>query len=473
MNTYKALLLITFFTCILSDITYTSKYTYSKTDCFASGKISSSNKDENVVLVQNGGNFSMYKMKVDKTGDASNLENAKLYGVNAAFLVTKSSTGAISESTIKTNGKGANAFFSYGANSIIDILYSDAETKGSNSGLIATDSGTINAYHLNLFTYGESSPSFAAYNDGLFTLISCNILTFGKNSPVIYSKGTIKTDGIEGSALDSQMIVVDGAKTVKFKDSRLYSSGNGGNNENSGIFIYQSTERGANDGAARFVSSDSSFSIFSNSTYYQTAPMFYVTNTEVEIIFFYQNSFQFGSGIFLKAESNDKYGTTGKNGGKVSLFVSHTSIEGDIICGKDSTISIFLIDGGSIRGKITIVENGIVNIYAAGSSAWTLTGDSTVTNYYYGEGDINENGYTLTKIGNEDSTLGDVEFPEKTVPYVDAITTEVKCSNKAPSDNNGDSDDGNNNNNGGDDDDSKGKFLYVNLLSILFLILNL
>ena len=165
-----------------------------------------------------------------------------------------------------------------------------------------------------MFTYGESSPSFAAYNDGLFTLIWCNTLTFGKNSPVIYSKGTIKTDGLEGSALDSQMIVIDGAKTVKIKDSTLYSSGNGGNNENSGIFIYQSTERGANDGAARFVASDSRFSIFSNSTYYNTAPMFYVTNTEVEIIFLYVNSFDFGSGIFLKAESNDKYGTTGKNG---------------------------------------------------------------------------------------------------------------------------------------------------------------
>ena len=90
MNTYQALLIITFFTFICSDITYTSAYTYSTEDCFAKGNVSSSKADRNVILVKDGGNFSMTKINVNKTGDASDLDNANLYGINAAILVLNS-----------------------------------------------------------------------------------------------------------------------------------------------------------------------------------------------------------------------------------------------------------------------------------------------------------------------------------------------------------------------------------------------
>ena len=111
MNAYKALLLLTFFTFICSDITYTSAYTYTTEDCFAKGNVSSSKADRNVILVKDGGNFSMTNIKVSKSGDASDLDNANLYGLNAAFLVLNSSTSTIYESTITTNGKEANALF--------------------------------------------------------------------------------------------------------------------------------------------------------------------------------------------------------------------------------------------------------------------------------------------------------------------------------------------------------------------------
>ena len=89
--------------------------------------------------------------------------------------------------------------------------------------------------------------------------------------------------------------------------------------------------------------------------------MFYVTNTKVDIILLGHNNFKFESGVFLKVESNNEnWGTSGNNGGEVSLYAYEQAIEGDIICGANSTISIYLTEYSSIKGKITNIDNGIL-----------------------------------------------------------------------------------------------------------------
>ena len=124
-------------------------------------------------------------------------------------------------------------------------------------------------------------------------------------------------------------------------------------------------------------------------------------------------------------------------------------------------------------GKITIIDNGIVNIYFDSSGVWELTGDSTVTNYQYNnEYNIDKKGFTLT--GTVVNTLqSQSELPESTYLHIDSISdTNVTCTNKVPSGNNDDDDD----DDFDDDDDgdsSKAKFIYINLLSLLFLILHL
>ena len=68
---------------------------------------------------------------------------------------------------------------------------------------------------------------------------------------------------------------------------RTYTFSNGETESDlAGILIYQSTERDANEGRARFTAVESRFTIFENSTKYETAPMFYVTNTKVDIVYF-------------------------------------------------------------------------------------------------------------------------------------------------------------------------------------------
>ena len=105
-----------------TSVTYTAEYTYSSTNCLATNKVSSDDADENVILVEDGATLTLNTVTVSKTGDASNTENAEFYGLNAAVLVTNSSTGVIYNSTIITNGKGANAVFSYGSSSKIEAV---------------------------------------------------------------------------------------------------------------------------------------------------------------------------------------------------------------------------------------------------------------------------------------------------------------------------------------------------------------
>ena len=106
----------------------------------------------------------MLKIKVTKTGATSDLDNANLYGLNSAFIVMNSSTATIYDSTIITSGKGVNGLFAYGDKSKNVIVYSTITTYASNSGLLATKSGIINLYDLEIFTNGDSSPSFATNN---------------------------------------------------------------------------------------------------------------------------------------------------------------------------------------------------------------------------------------------------------------------------------------------------------------------
>ena len=444
-----------------TSVSYSAEYTYSSTNCLTSNTVSSDIEDENVILVKNGVTFTINSVIVNKTGDTSNTENAEFYGLNAAFLVTNSSTGVIFNSSILSNGKGANAVFSYGSSSKIEIFNSSIITTGQSSsrGLLATYTGTINAYNIFISTSGSSCATLATdTGEGVVTCLSCQLITAGAGSPVIYSTGTITIDNTTGSALDAQMVVVEGANSALIKDSNLNSFSKGNRDsqvDSSGIFIYQSTSGDANEGVGSFVAVSSNFTIFENSTYYSSAPMFFVTNTEAKITLLGGNKFNYGSGVFLKADTNtENWGTSGKNGGTVTLYVKGESIVGNIICGSNSSITIYLTENSNLTGTIT----GNVNIYIDSTSKWTLTGNSEVS-YYQSVSSSNIVNGTYTLAGTAATNLSSFSFPTNSISGLTSITTDVECTNTNPSDD--------------DDDDNKGKFLYINLLSLLVLILNL
>lgn len=362
-----------------------------------------SNADESAILVQNGGNATISNAEVSKTGgDSSNTENSEFYGVNSGILVTENSTATIKNATISTNAKGSNAVFSTGTDSKIYISDSTITTTGSGSarGLDATYGGYIEADNVTIKTQGGSCATLAT-DRGEGTVIARNskLETNGSGSPVIYSTGDISIENTEGTANGSQMVVIEGKNTATVTNSTLTASGTGnrGDTDQAGIMIYQSMSGDAGQGTGTFTATNSNLSIQTNSKYYKTAPMFFITNTDA-IINLTNCKLSYGSNILVSSKGTSEWGKTGSNGGNLTLNANNQTLEGNIEIDNISTLNMNLTEStytGTINGENTAKE---ISLKLDKNSKITLTGDSYVTSLEDGDtsySNISFNGYKL------------------------------------------------------------------------------
>ena len=362
-----------------------------------------SESDKSVILVENGGNFTLDGGEVSKTGgDSSNTENSEFYGVNAGILVTENSTATIKNATIDTNAKESNAVFSTGTDSKIYISDSTITTTGSSSsrGLDATYGGYIEADNVKITTQGGSCATLAT-DRGEGTVIAKNskLETNGSGSPVIYSTGDISITNTEGTANGSQMVVIEGKNTATVTNSTLIASaqGNRGDTDQAGIMIYQSMSGDAGEGTGTFTAKNSSLSIQSDSKYYKTAPMFFITNTDA-IINLNNCKLSYGSNVLISSKGTSEWGKSGSNGGNVTLNAENQTLEGNIEIDNISTLTINLSSifySGTINADNTAKS---IELKLDTNSSITLTGDSYVTSLDDSDSsysNINFNGYKL------------------------------------------------------------------------------
>lgn len=362
-----------------------------------------SESDKSVILVENGGNLTLDGAEVSKTGgDSSNTENSEFYGVNAGILVTENSTATIKNATIDTNAKGSNAVFSTGTDSKIYISDSTITTTGSSSsrGLDATYGGYIEADNVKITTQGGSCATLAT-DRGEGTVIAKNskLETNGSGSPVIYSTGDISITNTEGTANGSQMVVIEGKNTATVTNSTLIASaqGNRGDTDQAGIMIYQSMSGDAGEGTGTFTAKNSSLSIQSDSKYYKTAPMFFITNTDA-IINLNNCKLSYGSNVLISSKGTSEWGKSGSNGGNVTLNAENQTLEGNIEIDNISTLTMNLSSSfysGTINADNTAKS---IELKLDTNSSITLTGDSYVTSLDDSDSsysNINFNGYKL------------------------------------------------------------------------------
>lgn len=363
-----------------------------------SDSYSSSNSDESAILVQNGGNATI-SGNITKGGDSSNTENSEFYGINSGILVTKNSTATIKNATIKTSGTGSNAVFSTGEDSKIYISDSTITTTGkaSSRGLDATYGGYIEANKVTITTSGQSCASLATdRGEGTVKATNSTLTTNGTGSPVIYSTGDISVTKSTGTANGSQMVVVEGKNSATVTNSTLTCSGKGNRNDvdNCGIMLYQSMSGDASEGTSVFSATNSSLTINSNSSYYKSAPMFFVTNTSSKINLT-NTKLTYGSNVLLSVKGTSEWGNSGSNGGDVEMNASKQTLKGNIEIDKLSTLTLKLTNStytGTINEDNSAKE---VNITLDSNSSITLTGDSYVTSLTNNGGKINLNGHKL------------------------------------------------------------------------------
>jgi len=368
------------------------------------GKYETSDSDTAVIRVTSGGNATIEGATVNKSGgDASDTETSDFYGGNAGILTEANSTSTIKNTTITTNAKGGNAVFATGENAKVYISDSQITTTGSSSsrGLDATYGGYIEANNVTISTQGGSCASLATdRGEGTVIAKNSNLSTNGSGSPIIYSTGDISIENTQGTATGAQMVVVEGKNTATVNNSTLIASGKGNRNDvdNSGIMIYQSMSGDAGEGTGTFNSTNSTLEIDSNSSYYNTAPFFFVTNTTA-IINLENNTLKYGSNVLINAKGTSEWGNSGNNGGVVTLNTINQKLTGNIIADNISTVTINLTENSSLEGAINSENTAkSITLKIDKSSSLTLTGDTYVNSLEDADssyGNINFNGYKL------------------------------------------------------------------------------
>ena len=365
-----------------------NSYDYSSYSCTSinenlSGKtLSSTNSDQSVVYITQSG-INIINSNLNKaSGDSSNTENSEFYGVNAAVLVNGGGL-TMTDGTITTAAKGANAICATN-NGKVTISGTTITSTGSGSarGLHATYGGKIEANKVNISTKGGSCATLATdRGEGTVTCTECTLSTAGAGSPLIYSTGDITISKTTGTATGAQAVVIEGKNTATIKESsnlKCNAMPNRKTVDQCGVMLYQSMSGDADSGTSTFNCDKSTIEIQSSSSVYSSAPMFFITNTQAKINL-EECTFKYGSGVFLKAAGTSEWGSSGSNGGVVTLTLTNQDIEGDIIVDSISSLTINLV-GSSIKGKINEANTAAkLAINLDSDSKITLTGNSYYT----------------------------------------------------------------------------------------------
>ena len=354
---------------------------------------SSETGSQNALLIT-GGTSTISNPTITKSGDSDG-DNSDFYGTNAAVLV-KEGTLNIEGGTVTTNGSHANGVFAY-SNGTINISDTTIKTTSNNSGAImVTGGGKLTANNVIAETEGNSSaPIRSDRGGGTLTVNGGNYTSHGTGSPAIYSTADITVNNSKLISTASEGVVVEGKNSVTLNNTSLEATNttlNGNSETYKAIFIYQSMSGDADVGTSSFTAKNSKMEN-------NKGDIIFVTNTNT-VIELENNEItnNDATGNFLNI-SAAKWGTSGSNGGTVTLNATNQKIEGNIIVDSISTLDLSLKNGSSYSGKINSDNTAkTINIKLDSSSKLTLTGNSFVTSLEDADSsysNINFNGYKL------------------------------------------------------------------------------
>ena len=361
----------------------------------------SDDSDGGHAIEVSGKEASYSNIGVTKTGDADG-DDADFYGENSAVFATEKAALTITDSLIETNGRHANAVFSYGEGTVVNISDSVIETQGDCSGgLMTTGGGTMNAENLTINTSGRSSAAIRSdRGGGTVTVTKGYYKTTGMGSPVIYSTADIIVSDSYMESAASQGVVVEGKNSVTLNNDTLIADNNTKNSDMSdyyqAVMIYQSMSGDAAEGTSAFTANGGSI-------INKNGDIFFVNNTATEIsLSGVEITNEDAEGLFLRAQAAG-WGSEGSNGGKVNMTASGQTINGSMLVDDVSTLNLYLKDKSAFNGAInTDGQSGDVYVEIEDGSTWKLTADSYVSGLTVGEGSaIDLNGHKLYVDGKE------------------------------------------------------------------------
>ena len=358
-----------------SSASYSGATTISSDTSLSATEYKSTTGSENALLIS-GGTVNLENPTIEKSGDSSD-ENSDFYGTNAAVLVYNDATLNLAGGSVTTNGGHANGVFAYGSG-IINLENTKITTASNNSGgIMVTGGGTLTAKNLTVDTAGNSSAAIRSdRGGGTMTITGGSYKTSGQGSPAIYSTADITVNDAELVSTASEGVVIEGLNSVTLNNVNLTDTNNtlNGNSETyKNIFIYQSMSGDAETGTGTFTAKDSTLTTNQGDTFFITNTTASITLENNEIV---NND---ASGAFLRAQAG-KWGTSGSNGGQVTLDAKDQEIFGDIILDEISTLDLTLEDGSYYKGTINGANTAKnLSLKLSADSVIVLTGDTYLT----------------------------------------------------------------------------------------------
>ena len=363
---------------------------------------SSTTASENALLVS-GGTVTLSNITVTKSGDSSGGDSDNFYGTNSAVLAKGGAKLTISGSKITSTANGANGVFSYGGNggsngaagdgTTVTISDSTITTSGNNAGgIMTTGGGVMNASNLTINTSGNSSAAIRTDRGGGTVSVNGGSYTStGVGSPAIYSTAEISVTGAALKTTKSEAVVIEGKNSVTLENCTVEgnnSQKNGQSTTYENVKIYQSMSGDAASGTAVFTMNGGSMSC-------ATGSMFHVTNTSAIINLNGAQLTNSSDGSLLAAGA-DAWGTSGKNGGNVTLNASNQTLNGAITVDSISTLNLKMSSGSIFTGSINSSgQSGSVYAEIPSGCTWKLDADSYVTSLSCDASSIDLNGHTL------------------------------------------------------------------------------
>ena len=394
-----------------ADIKYAAATELTTTATESSKQYQSSKTDESALMVSTKDAVTIMQPAISKTGDSDGGDNCSFYGVNAALLVKGGSTTTITGGTITSNGRGANGVFSYGGNggrnggqgdgTTVIIEGTTITTTGDGSGgIMTTGGGVMKARNLTVTTSGRSSaPIRTDRGGGQVTVDGGSYTSCGLGSPVIYSTADVTVSDAMLTSNLSEGVCIEGKNSIMLNNCQMTVSNtqrNGHAQFLDAIMIYQSFSGDADSG-------NSHFTMNSGRLTNRCGHLFHVTNTNAIITL---------NGVTLENEDEERVllsvcadGWQGAKN-KATLNASHQQLEGTILVGSDSELTLTLTNGSSLKGAISghitnaagktiSTETGKVNVTLGSDCTWTLTADTYITSLTGNASCIKANGYRL------------------------------------------------------------------------------
>ena len=399
------------------DVTY-SGATELKTAVTETGKTYQSIKtDESALLISTKEAVTISQPIVSKTGNSDGGDNCSFYGVNAALLVKGGSTTTIKGGTITSDANGANGVFSYGGNGGHNggdgdgttVIIEDTKittTGGGSGGIMTTGGGVMKAKNLTINTSGRSSaPIRTDRGGGVVTVDGGSYTSNGLGSPVIYSTADVTVSNATLTSNKSEGVCIEGKNSITLNNCQMTVSNtqrNGHAQFLDAIMIYQSFSGDADSG-------NSHFSMNGGSLTNRQGHLFHVTNTNAIISL---NGVKLANDdpaqVLLSVCADGWQGASNK----ATLNANRQQLEGTILVGSDSELTMNLADGstfnGSISGNITnaagntiSTETGTVNVTLGDDCTWTLTADTYITSLKGDASCVKANGHRLFVKGKQ------------------------------------------------------------------------